>query len=535
MALRNGVPLEWSPLSAMDTEDGTNSPKGAMSALTNLVPDPATGNCFVSRPASILKTNFTGFTSPAFISALFILNGVAYGMIASARNAGKDEPYAYDILANSFIVISGVTSANVPTSPPTTGDWVPPSMDMVGTKILVAHEGFSGTSSHFFGVIDLTTPASPAWSAVNTTTNVLPGVPTVVKNFNQRAYFFIKNQGWYSDVLVPTVMTNAGQAVTLGDTTSVVAASGLPINTTSGGVTQGLLAFKNNTIFQITGDAATMDLAVNEIPGGVGTSAPLSICNTPAGVGFVSPDGLRLVTTGATISEPLGDAGKGITVPFIYTLSPSRMCAAFNRDTIRISAQNNIANGNPTQEWWYHLSRKIWTGPHTFPASLIQPYNNTFLISAFNINSKLWESDPVPTLASTYVENASQMRFQYATSNFPESGSMYDNSLKFTTIGVASQSAAGAITISALDEQSTVLSQAILNLNSAPTIWGAFLWGAANWLGTIFKLSQVPVPWQENIVFRQASINVTGNCFTGLKLSNIFLMYQPLGGLARNG
>lgn len=533
MALRKGIPLTWSPMGCTDTADGTNSAKGSMLELSNLVPDSTTNNCFVPRPASKELTDFDDFSAPGFISALFVLNGVAYGMIASALNPGQDEPYAYDILSDTFIVITGVTSGNTPNSPPTTGDWIPPTMDQVSTKLLVTHPGFSGTGTNFFGMLDLSTPSSPAWSSTNTATNALPGVPRCVKNFNQRAYFGVDNLAFYSDVLVPDSMTNAGQALTIGDTSPIVAFAPLPISTTSGGVAQGLVAFKNTTLAQITGDAATSNLAQNSIESGVGTFAPLSIFNCAIGIGFIAPDGLRFVTLAATVTEPIGDAGKGITTPFIYTLTPSRICAAYNLNVVRFSVINNQANGNPTQEWWYDISRKIWTGPHTFPASLIQAYGKTFIMAAAKINAKLWQGDINPTASSVYVENGTQLQFNWQTSVLPTTGKMYDNSLKFASVGIESQASTAGITVSARDENNTVLNAVVLNVNATPTIWGAFLWGSALWLGQVFKLSQVPVPWDTNIVFRQLSIAINGNSFTGLKLSNIFLMYQLLGALSR--
>jgi len=57
-------------------------------------------------------------------------------MIPSSRNAGHDEPFAYDIPTNTFITISGVTGANTPVSPATAGAWSPPTMELVGTKII---------------------------------------------------------------------------------------------------------------------------------------------------------------------------------------------------------------------------------------------------------------------------------------------------------------------------------------------------------------------------------------------------------------
>src|SRR5207247_11259295 len=97
---------------------------------------------------------------------------------------------------------------------------------------------------------------------------------------------------------------------------------------------------------------------------------------TPAGLAFGSPQGVGILSTQMQIGAPIGIAGSGISLPFIYAEEPSRMCAAYNNDILRISVQNGIALETPFQEWWYDFDRQIWTGPHTFPESYIKGYTN---------------------------------------------------------------------------------------------------------------------------------------------------------------
>ena len=183
MAIRRTQPIPFKPSGVTDTIDGSNSPPGSMAALINLIPDPSTDGVFVCRPAAEELTDFTGFTTPAFVSVLHVRGTLIYGMIASARNAGKDEPFCYDTDAQAFITISGVTNANSPTSPATTGAWQPPIIAAVGVYLIVTHPGFPGGAGNYFGWLDITNTAAPVWAAGNTVTNPLPTPPKSVAQF----------------------------------------------------------------------------------------------------------------------------------------------------------------------------------------------------------------------------------------------------------------------------------------------------------------------------------------------------------------
>ncbi len=152
MPIRNSTPTKWSPRGLTDVRDGTNSFPGAMKYLVNLISDPTTAGQYVCRPAAQRITDFTGTnapTGPGELQAMLTVGDHEYGMIASTRFAGKDEPYCYDLANNVFLPVAGVTAANTPTTQPSSGDWVPPIMAQVSPRVIVTHPGFPGGAIKF--------------------------------------------------------------------------------------------------------------------------------------------------------------------------------------------------------------------------------------------------------------------------------------------------------------------------------------------------------------------------------------------------
>lgn len=534
MGLRNSTPLSHSPFGCSDTLDGTNTPAGAMQELTNLIPDPTTKNVFYCRPAAALETSFAGFTNPGFISALKVLGSTAYGMVASTTNPGKDEPFVYDIAAGAFIAITGVTGANTPDSPSTSGEWAPPVLAKIGVYMIVTHPGFPGGAGNYFGWLDLTNPAAPVWNAGNTTVNLLPAAPVGVAEFNGRAYYAVPGAASaavvLSDPLAPLTVTNAAQVLTLGNNLPPTALAGLPLKTQLGGVVQSLIVFQGaSNLYQITGDPVTMDLALNSLNIATGTLAPNTICTTPYGLAFVSPQGLRVIDFNASVSDPIGTAGEGITVPFIYSEVPSRMCAAFNNDVMRITTKNGAAIGSPWQEWWFHSARKCWTGPHTSAADLIQPYMNSFVTELKGVVAKLFISDSVQNSASVFTENGVAMTWAWETSLLPETGSMNENAMLETLLRMQYVTGMGAILVSALNEDGAIINAVSITPVGSPTVWGAFIWGSAVWRGAAFNFVPRQIPWTIPVVFMCLAILATGNSVANFRIGNLWMRYESLG------
>lgn len=541
MGLRQTQPVNFSPAGVSDTLGGTNSFPGACASLTNLIPDPTTKNLWQCRPAAIQITAFAGFSSPGFVSVQKIIGTKVFGMVASARNAGHDEPFAYDLISQTFSTITGITSANTPISPATSGDWSPPTMDLVGVNLIVTHPGFNGTGGVMFGWFDITDLTAIIWHGGNTTTTLLPAPPTAVKQFFNRAYFFVNPAGaqpaaYFTDVLTLTI-TDPTHIITFGDNVALTAVGALPLNSQlTGGTIQSLIVFKGAAqMWQITGDAALSGnpLNVNSMNIATGTNAPNTICPTPKGLAFIAPDGLRVISFSGTISDPVGDAGAGITVPFIYAIAPSRMAAACSGKVFRASVQNGNVAGSPWQEYWFDIPRGCWSGPHSFPASSIEPYNNTFIMAPVGVTAKLFQSDSAQSSTSTYVENGTQLSLNWTSALLPDTGQMCENAMIETTVYIA-LTAGSPVTASAIDQNGAIFDAVTITASGGTTIWGGFVWGAALWQGAQNALYPRQLKWHIPIVFRRLAIVLQASCSSGFKIGQMHLRYQMLGYLQQD-
>lgn len=535
------MPIKFSPAGVSDTLDGSSSFAGACSSLANLIPDPTTKNLWQCRPAALLTTDFTGFTTPGFISVQKIIGTKVFGMIASGRNAGHDEPFAYDLASQAFSTISGITVNNTPISPATTGDWEPPTMDLVGVNLIVTHPGFNGTGGVMFGWFDITDPAAIVWHGGNTVTTLLPAPPTAVKQFFNRAYFLVNPPGaqpaaYFTDVLTLTI-TDPTHVITFGDNVRLTAVGALPLNSQlTGGVIQSLIVFKGAAqMWQVTGDAALTSnpLNINSMNIATGTNAPNTICATPKGLAFIAPDGLRIIAFSGTISDPVGDAGAGITTPFIYALFPSRMAAACSGKVFRASVQNGNAVGSPWQEYWYDIPRACWSGPHSFPASSIEPYNNTFIMAPEGVTGKLFQSDAAQTATSTYVENGSQLSLTWTTALLPDTDQMCENAMVETTVYIA-LTAGNPVTASAIDQSGAIFDAVTLQAIGGATLWGGFVWGEAPWQGAQNALYPRQLKWHIPIVFRRLALMLQAACSSGFKIGQAHMRYEMLGYLQQD-
>lgn len=541
MSLRRAQPVKFSPAGLSDALDGSNVFPGACQGLANLIPDPTTKNVWTCRPAAVRQTAFASFTTPGFISVQKTIGTRVYGMIASGANAGHDEPFIYDLVAQAFVAITGVTAPNTPISPAAAGDWTPPTMDLVGAYMIVTHPGYTGAAGNFFGWFNLTNPAAPAWSAGNTATNALPAVPTAVKQFGGRAWYVVPNATapgtWFSDVLVPLTITNATNVLTYDDNITITALGALPLNNQLGGIIQSLIVFKAANAYQVTGDAAstTNPLAKNSMNTAVGTLSPNAVCTTPKGLAFIAVDGIRVIDFKGNISDPVGIAGGGVTVPFVNIATPSRACAACNASTFRVSLNTTTLTDTLSQEYWYDIARGQWCGPHTFPAATIQPYSNTFIMTPIGVTGSLWRSDTIQSRTSVFIENGVQLSFAYQTANMPDLQSMAELNVLESTINIAGSVDNVTYTMQAINSDGAVLATTTLAVQTAVSRWGSFTWGVGLWSVSTTGLTPVPINWPYPVVFRKLSYKLTGFSYAGFKLGDTFMRYEELGYLQMVG
>jgi hypothetical protein len=534
MAIRNAKPVRFTPKGLCDAFDATDAFAGACQLLTNLVFDQGNPELIVARPGvGAAATTFSGFNSPTYVSVHTVIGTVAYGMVSTARNPGFDEPFAFNLLTSSFITISGVTAGNVPASPATTGAWTPPTMAVVGTKILITHPGFSGLSTNFFGVIDISNPSAPAWSSSNLATNPLTAVPTSVANFNNRAYFSVGNVLNFSDPLVPLTRTNASQAVTIGDTTPITAQSGLPIQTTSAGVIGALVVFKAGQVWQVTGDPATNNLALNYISLTTGCVSPRSVVQGPFGIFFAGIDAPYILNFLGTLvplsSRPGTDFPADLQVPFQNTTQPSRIAAAFAGNTYRTCVPTLIQGQQQTNDYWYDIRRKRWNGPHTFTYDCASQFGESFVLSSAAQGAALFVSTTIPTSNSSYQDAGTSIVCHLQSSNFPKTGHMQQVQVVESTIELSSTGSQGLFNLTALNDQLTTLGTTFVTTPSSGNQWGGFNWGAGNWSSNASFPHVYTVPWPRALVFQKMSIDVQVTPVNAVKIGTFFARYQDAG------
>lgn len=483
------------------------------------------------------------------ISALQVIGNFAFGMVGVVSGSfnGFDIPFCFNLLTNQFVTISGITTGNVPTSlpawnpPATPPEWLPPAMALVGSKLIITHAGYSGTGSNFIGVIDVSNPNTPAYSTTNLTgAQTFTVVPTWVSNFSGRAYYIhnliAQPAVIFSDQLVPTNVTNANQVLTFNDNVALTAMGALQLNNQLGGIVQSLMVFKGvANIFQITGDYALNNLSINTLNVATGTLAPNSIVPTPKGLAFMSPDGYRVIDFQANVSDPIGQSGSGITLPFINAVRPSRVAASCNGTIFRSTVQNGIKPGTPVEEYWFQFGAN-WNGPQLFPISsgqmtapsLSAEYNATFICAYAGMPGSLWRSDYYQSPSSTFVENGLQMTWVYQTPELPSAEQMGNIAITETTLMCAFGVGNTQFGVSALSPSGSGITAAAITSQAGATLWGSFTWGGAVWGSQLVTLADHQIAWSIPIVSTRISFQVNGNSAQNVKLGTLRARYHPL-------
>lgn len=595
MSFRRSRPFRFVTRGYSDALDGTNTQIGACSSLQNLVFDPSTAGVLQCRPAAVEKIDFSSFSSPGVVSSAVCVGNLVYGLIGTARNAGKEEPFCYDLAHNQFLSVGNVLASNTPYTPPTTGTWTAPCTASLGGYVLFCHPGFDGTNGHF-GWFDVTgfsetltastvsgstsitgtfslsgispgmhvvgagIPAgatvvdksisgttstlvlsaaattsasvsvtvsggalsSPLWCSGNISGSRLLEVPSQVLAFYNRFYFSYENTVAYTDTLALNA-TSSAQSFTVGDRSSITAMSPMTIKTMTQGGLEAFIVLKKKGVWQITGDAALNNLTVNSLNIDAGTEAPLAIAPCPDGVRYIATDGVRKIDPYGNGAEPDQDA----RIPFLSALYSSRMSGAYNSNVYRVSVQNSAAAGTPWQDYWYDLSRKAWSGPHTFQYDLAVPWDKGFLLFSHIRPGKGYYSEVFQTPGSSVSEGGADILWLYRTAPLPDKGDMMLSTCCYSTFSMALSSDMHPVVFTAVDENNGVKAQGTVSPAGNTSVWGMFIWGADKWGATQYGLKPYTIPWDQRFTFSKVVFQASGVASLGLKFGNFYAMYEP--------
>lgn len=539
MAIKEGAPVRFTPRGLVDAFDATDVFPGACRSLQNLVFDQSNPEIVIARPGvDNALTSFAGFLTPGFISLQVTIGSRVYGMVATSLTAGKDQPFCYDLSTNAFVAVTGCTAGNAegrPTSPSSnqSAAWIPPTLAVVGIYVVITHPGYSGAGSNFFGLINLSTMV---YTTANLATHALPGVPTSVANLNNRAYFSYLNATYYSDVLDPTTATNAGQSLTMGDNNVITGQSGLPVQTTSGGVVSALLVFKSTQIWQVTGDAAiTGTLAENYLSLNIGCASPRTICPTPLGTIFAGPDCVYVVTPLGIVAPLTADIGSPdqaphLRQPFDNVTTPSRACAAFAGSIYRICLSTIIDGTASTNDYWFDTRKYHWNGPHTFNYDCASSIGKYFILTSSVAGAKLFPSYATPNLGTAYTDNGTGYNVDLVSSTFPKHGEMAMKQVIESTIELASVGNAATYTINAYDEKNNIIATTSVTTPQLGAVWGGFTWGDGTfWATSINRPQTYLLNWPNGLLFNKIALEVTCPAAQNIAIGTFYARFQKTG------
>ncbi len=540
MPIRNVSAVPFMPVGISDAIDMSSAFPGACQILQNLTFSRSNRGAVVPRPGVTVATQFTGFSGPTYISAGVSSGIYIYGMIATQSHPGYDEPFCYNTSTGAFVPVTGVTAANVPLTQLTTGAWTPPTMDVVGTKVVMTHPGFSG--SNFIGWFDISNPLAPTWSAGNTSTNALPSVPIAVIQFGGRAYYFCGNTSYFSDVLAATAISNANfaAALTLGDTSAVIGVAGLPVNTSSVGIIQAIVVFKSNSVWQILGDIVNTGgtgnqqaLALNQLSRNAGCVMPRTAQSTPNGVYYISSDGPRQITIASQIEYLKSDGLNSpmLAAPFNMATTPSRVCAAYNNGVYRVGLDTTMKQwiyDYTFADYWYDIMFEQWNGPHTFPYHLAISSGTTFYLASNTYPGILFISDPVPSTTTTYMDTGSTYNCVMVSANM-EGVPMTESAIVEATVELSRKTSNISYYIVAYDSSNNPLSSATITLAGAGAIWGTSRWGQFIWNSGAVSNMTSTIPWTNPIVTKKWVMSVNAVATSGLSVRGWMFGVQSLG------
>jgi hypothetical protein len=131
-------------------------------------------------------------------------------------------------------------------------------------------------------------------------------------------------------------------------------------------------------------------------------------------------------------------------------------------------------------------------------------------------------------VGNTFIENGSQLTFDYITPPMTDGGNLFANSCNRGTIDMATPASGQTYNVTAQDENGASLATATITTPSAQTIWGSFTWGLANWGTALTGLIPLTIGWNQAVVMNKLSIIVNGQCALGMRIGSLKLLYKPL-------
>jgi hypothetical protein len=227
------------------------------------------------------------------------------------------------------------------------------------------------------------------------------------------------------------------------------------------------------------------------------------------------------------VTEPNPD----VVYPFFNCTQPTRACAAYSAGTYRISLDTVTTTDTLGRfEYWFPLKVSKWSGPHTFPADVIIPLGNSFVLSVNSIGAQLFQSNAYTTAIDSFTENGVPLAVNMTSALIDPTPPMAEKaSVEMTVSAVYGTQ---SYTIQVLDSQGNLINQARLLPTDVPIIWGNAnaVWGGfgAVWVASPYNCSVSSLAFSAPLVFKTCQIVFSGRGDRYFRLGRIDFRYETL-------
>jgi len=227
------------------------------------------------------------------------------------------------------------------------------------------------------------------------------------------------------------------------------------------------------------------------------------------------------------VTEPNPD----VVYPFFNCTQPTRACAAYSADTYRISLDTVTTTDVLGRfEYWFPIKVGKWSGPHTFPADVIAPLGNSFVLSVNSIGAQLFQSNAYTTASDSFTENGTALAVNMTSSLIDPNPPMAEKaSIEMT---VAAVFGSQPYTVQILDSQGNLLNQTQLTPISTPNVWGGsgVVWGNPGlvWASAPYNSSVSPLSFSAPLVFKTCQIVLSGSSGYYFRLGRFDFRYEAL-------
>jgi hypothetical protein len=219
-----------------------------------------------------------------------------------------------------------------------------------------------------------------------------------------------------------------------------------------------------------------------------------------------------------------------IQAPFQAMVNPGRAAGAFSGSMWRVCIDTVRGGQFVTDDYWFDITRRRWSGPHSFSYDNICQTGNYFIISHRNVGAYLFASQYMPSGTTTYLDNGQPYSVVIQTASFPKTQNINEKQVIESTIELSSSAQNLTYTINAIDDMANVLDTTQISINTPVNVWGVGVWGGGQSYNYQYNApATFTIPWTKPLIFKKMGLQIIASSTNNLSIGTFFAKYKDTG------